>query len=79
VGGGVLAEAVDESFDNFEFEVGGGEAVIVFLGYMYYELGAEAADGHGDEVGVGYFAFDASEQIEEGIVGEEIVEIAIGE
>ncbi len=46
---------------------------------MDHELRAEAADGHGYHVGVAYFPFDAAEEAEEGVVGEDVVEVAVGE
>lgn len=74
-----IAVAFHECFHDLQFQIGWGEPIIMFLLDMYNELTSEATDGHGDDIGVGYPSFDPWEETEEGIAGEDVVEIFIGE
>ena len=69
----VLAEAINESLDNFKFEIGRRKAIVMFLTDMNNELWSESADGHSNNIFVGDNSFDSAEQTKEGITRQYVV------
>ena len=43
------------------------------------KLRAEPADSHSDQIRVRNDSFDSTEQVEESVIGQDIVEVAIGQ
>ena len=46
---------------------------------MHHELRSETTDRHGDYIGVADFSSDSAEEPKEGVIGEDVVEVAVGE
>lgn len=45
---------------------------------VYDKLASEATDSHGDDVGVWNSSFDPREKPEEGVTGEDVVQVLVG-
>ena len=72
------AITVDQSLDYFQLQIGRTEAVIVFFIDMNNKFWSEPTDSHPCDLAVRYFSFNSLEQTHEGVIGQDIVEVAVG-
>lgn len=75
----IVAVALDKGFYDFEFQVRRRKSIVMLLDHMHNKFASESAHCHGDNIGVGYFAFDPTEQPQKGVRGKQVVQIFIGE
>lgn len=74
-----LAVAVHQRLDYLELQVGRRKPIIVLLLHMHDELASESTDCHANDVAVGNPPLDATEQTQEGVTGQDVVQTLVSQ